>query len=152
MSLCRLLCRSSFCGDFCSSGGVRAGTGRGTGNARLDPLPEHLSRRRLGVVCCTWNWILVWSKTHRWDNEGLATLAVILLFCFWDISLHGIVYFQIGRVSSNTQNATNTISRVSRRGAEIKEQSWRQFRKTGHFLLCTFRLASWAQIPKTRQI
>ena len=49
MSLCRLLCRSSFCGDLCSSGGVRAGTGRGTGNARLDALPEHRWRQTSGT-------------------------------------------------------------------------------------------------------
>ena len=41
MSLCRLLCRSNFCGYICSSGGVWGGTGQGTGDPDLEPLPEH---------------------------------------------------------------------------------------------------------------
>ena len=72
-------------------------------------------------------------------------VAVIPIICFWDISLHGIVYFQIGKVSSNTQNATNIISRVSRRGAEIQKQSGRQFWKNENFVLCFFRLAPASQ-------
>ena len=62
------------------------------------------------------------------EGSGLPVLAALIhVFCFWDISLHSIVYFQIGKVSSNPQDSTNTISRVTRRGAEIKEQSKRQF-------------------------
>lgn len=38
--------------------------------------------------------------------NGCSSMFSVNLY-FWDISLHGIVYFEIGKVSANAQNATN---------------------------------------------